>query len=128
MKKMILAVFVAFTAVAFTGCTGGGPDMSKPSVRQAISSVTVYNNLEGRQFTKKGTVEARYCQNDGVQSSMSMMGNITKESAVLEMKNKSYTMGGNGIINLMCQNDGLDFKTNCNNSVNCYGDVVRVSK
>ena len=127
MNKVIL--ITTTTAIAlFTGCTGGGPDMSKSSVRQAISSVKVYDNLEGYQHTKKGTVEARYCQNDGVQSSMSMMGNITKESAVLEMKNKAYTMGGNGMINLMCQNDGLHFKTNCNNSVNCYGDVVRVSK
>ena len=127
MNKIML-ITTTTAIVLFTGCTGGGPDMSKPSVRQAISSVTVYDNLEGRQFAKKGTVEARYCQNDGVQSSMSMMGSTTKENAVLEMKNKAYTMGGNGIINLMCQGDGLHFKTNCNNSVNCYGDVVRVSK
>ena len=83
MNKIIL--ITTTTAIAlFTGCTGGGPDMSKSSVRQAISSVTVYNNLEGRQFTKKGTVESRYCQNDGVQSSMSMMGNITKEIDALK--------------------------------------------
>ena len=128
MVKRIIGASLLASAFLFVGCTGGGPDMSNSSVRQGIISVKIYDNLKGYRYTKKGNTEARYCQNDGVQSSFSMIGNTTRESAILEMKHNAYTMGGNGITNIMCQNDGSHFDTNCNSSINCYGDVVRVSK
>ena len=128
MLKGIIRIVALIGAFMFVGCGSRGPDISDPNTRRAISSVKEYSNLQGVKYTRKGYIDSRYCVTGGAQYTHTMMGNISKDGTILEMKSKAQKLGANGIANIMCKEDGIHFKTNCNNSINCFGEAILVSR
>ncbi|MEP4888492.1 MAG: hypothetical protein ABJV04_00575 [Aliiglaciecola sp.] len=115
---------LATIALLLSGCGSTTTNMKDPEVRNAVSQVKHFESKDSlKDYKVLGSVEGRYCQSD--QISLTQGGNITKEGAITEMRYAASELGGNGLINVACQTDGVNFSTNCNNSVACYGDAIK---
>ncbi|PKH31439.1 hypothetical protein [Shewanella sp. ALD9] len=119
--KVISALTVGL--LILSGCSST-TNLKDPAVRNAISQVKFIESNDGLgNYKTLGSVEARYCQSD--QISLTQGGNISREGAITEMRYATYKLGGNGLINVACQTDGVHFGTNCNNSIACYGEAIK---
>lgn len=115
---------IAAFALLLTGCSSTTTNMEDPAVRNAVSQVKHMESNDGLgDYDVLGSVEGRYCQSD--QISLTQGGNISREGAITEMRYASSNLGGNGLINVACQTDGVHFSSNCNNSIACYGEAIK---
>lgn len=121
MKKQTL-IFIVLASTLLQSCASG-PDLSDPSVREAMSKVQFYesNQLTGKEFTKIGTVDASICTTNNFSS-----GHSTEATAKSELIYKVSKLGGNGLTNYLCQSEGISLSKNCNNSTVCYADAIIV--
>ncbi len=117
--KKITGFGVIFMLV---GCATG-LNLSDPNIRKSITSVKYYKSTDDIIYTELGFVDARYCGGDQNLKG----GNLTKEGALTEMRYKASRFNANGLVNVICQSDGLHLATNCNSSVKCYGDAVKIN-
>lgn len=119
----IISIFLVSVTI-LTGCASASINLNDPDVRRAISSVEYYESVSGLSYDIVDSVSSRYCASD--QASITKGGNITKEGSLTEMKYLASDKGANGLANVMCQTDGVHFPTNCNNSIVCFGDAIKL--
>lgn len=115
---------LAIFALLLTSCASTTTNMKDPVVRNAVNKVKHFESTDGLgDYDVLGSVEGRYCQSD--QISLTQGGNISREGTITEMRYAASNLGGNGLINVACQTDGTHFRTNCNNSIACYGEAIK---
>jgi uncharacterized protein YbjQ (UPF0145 family) len=118
-----LTRFAAFVFI-LSACSSTTTNMKDPAVRNSVSKVKYIESNDGLgDFKVLGSVKGRYCQSD--QISLTQGGNISREGAITEMRYAASKIGGNGLINVACQTDGVHFSSNCNNSIACYGEAIK---
>ena len=52
----------------------------------------------------------------------------SRENAIDQLLYRSKVLGGNGIANVQCQEEGVSFSKNCENSVTCNAVAVQVER
>jgi rRNA processing protein Gar1 len=52
---------------------------------------------------------------------------ITEDEAMQGVKINAVLMGADAVINIACQNNGVDWGNNCWSSIVCFGDAIKLN-
>jgi hypothetical protein len=115
--------------VILEGCPGWGEIIDKSYLSSAeierIESVNLYkaNELDPKSYKFIKKVEGLSCT---VFSILSKDKHASVEKAIEQTRIYAARAGGNGVINLLCQNIKNDYLNNCFYSIKCTGDAIQV--
>jgi hypothetical protein len=113
--------------VAIYGC---GPQVAvlkvDPSTAlMARSSVKIYTTrqLADKKYEDFGPIEATSCK------SLMWEPVPTREDAVNQLRVRAMNLGGNGLLNLMCDaREGTSVSKNCWSSITCAASAIQVEE
>jgi len=95
---------------------------NNPEVRRLAAKIEIVEgNLPADKYELLGVVE-------GVDCSATWYTKSTSEGAMQKIKAEAAKLRANALINVACENTGMSWKYNCNNSVTCFGDAVIIHK
>jgi uncharacterized protein YbjQ (UPF0145 family) len=126
MKHLKVAALLAFVVVMY-GC---GPQVAvlkvDPSTAlEARNSVKIYTTrqLVGKNYEDLGPIEATSCK------SLMWEPVPTREDAVNQLRVRAINLGGNGLLNLMCDaREGTSVSKNCWSSITCAASAISVEE
>ena len=123
-----LTVLSLFTlSVAIYGC---GPQVAvlkvDPSTAlEARNTVKIYTmrQLADKRYEDLGPIEATSCK------SLMWEPVPTREDAVNQLRVRTINLGGNGLLNLMCDaREGTSVSKNCWSSITCAASAISVEE
>jgi uncharacterized protein YbjQ (UPF0145 family) len=90
--------------------------------RAKVSQVQIFKSKPEQSFQVLGEVSGLSCNRNKYQAQ-----DISESEALEGLKIKAIMLGGNAVINTLCQkNSGTDWVNNCWASVKCIGDAVKL--
>ena len=118
MKKLSL-LFVVLLA----GCAQNPRiDNLSSSDRAKVNKVKIFSGQPDGSFTSLGEVSGLSCNRNLHQTQ-----NVTEAEALEGVKIKTVMLGGDAVINTLCQkNSDTDWFNNCWASMKCIGDAVKM--
>lgn len=91
---------------------------SNTEIRRIAAHIEVINEkLPSQSYKLLGEIK-------GIDCSATYYTKATSEGAMQKLKAEAAALGANAIINIACENTGMSWKYNCNNSVTCFGDAI----
>lgn len=91
---------------------------NNPEVRRLAAKVEIIEgNMPAEKYKMLGVIE-------GVDCSATWYTKSNSEGAMQKLKAEAAKLGANAVIDVACENTGMSWKYNCNNSVTCFGDAV----
>lgn len=125
MSRETLILFVAAILMGVTGCLGRlvpFVDLDQKTLTKLREEVIVYDSTEipNVKYKRLGTIEGYSCMywEWGPWSS--------REEAIDQLRYRASALGGNGIANVACTEEGLSFAKNCYNSVTCNAVAIQL--
>jgi len=115
--------FVLLISFVLYGCVGPLVPVVKidqESASQIRVNMKVYNrsDLQDGSYTRLGPIESTSCMNK-------IWDTASKEDAVNQLLYKSSILGGNGITDLVCGEEGTSLSKNCWKSYTCYAAAIK---
>ncbi len=90
--------------------------------RAKVSQVQIFKSKPEQSFQVLGEVSGLSCNRNKYQAQ-----DISESEALEGLKIKAMMLGGNAVINTLCQkNSDTDWVNNCWASVKCIGDAVKL--
>jgi hypothetical protein len=95
--------------------------LEDPAYRAKVAKLKVFETDETLPSGSRviGTVKGTSCKRNAYSKD-----DPKQSEAFLQMKFGAVQMGGNAIANIVCEDQGTSFATNCWKSSVCYGDVI----
>lgn len=134
MKKI---TFLFFTIALLSGCASNDIEDMPHDARVRYANMEGYTNNPYPSLPQLGEAVGVSCvRNAGTMTTISQYGgNIfattrgpdiaTEGDALGKLRYRAAMMGGNAVVNTMCQSGGVDWAHNCWSTVKCIGDVVK---
>lgn len=93
-----------------------------PEERSKVSLVQIFNGKPEQSFLVLGEVSGLSCNRNKYQAQ-----DISESEAIEGLKIKATILGGDAVINTLCQkNSDTDWVNNCWASIKCIGDAVKL--
>lgn len=118
---LVLVFSMVFLAGGCVGPLVPVVKLDKESAMRLRNEIPVFDisGLQKKEYRRIGQIEATSCMNKLWDSPAS------REDAIDQLRYKASALGGNGITNLICeQQEGTNLAKNCWNSVTCYGVAI----
>jgi len=114
---------IMIVVAGLTGCASN-PRIENLSSedRSMVSQVQIFKSKPEQSFQVLGEVSGLSCNRNKYQAQ-----DISESEALEGVKIKAVMLGGNAVINTLCQkNSDTDWINNCWASVKCIGDAVKL--
>ena len=125
MYKQVLSITTVAILIGLSGCVGRlvpFVELDNKTLTNLRKEVIVYDSeqLPNIKYKRLGTIEGYSCMywEWGPRSS--------REEAIDQLRYRASALGGNGIANLACTEEGLSFAKNCYNSVTCNAVAIQL--
>jgi hypothetical protein len=125
-KKSTIILFFLAIFIVLAGCASNPPITSLTSQERAmVANIVLIESgvIPKDSYKMLGTVEGLSCLRDDVDST-----GPSVEEARLGLRIRAAQLGANAVINILCQeNQKVDLKRNCWESVVCVGDAILIT-
>jgi hypothetical protein len=117
MRRTLLAV----TLVTLSGCASSR--LEDPAFRARVARLKVYETDETLPPGSRvvGTVKGTTCKRNAYATE-----ELKQSTAFLQMKQGAVSLGADAVANVVCEEQGTSFATNCWKSISCYADAVKL--
>jgi hypothetical protein len=124
---LIRLIWIVALPILVSGCFGAFFEhirIDPTTVEKVRLQVPVYteNDLKGRDYSVVEPLSATSCKNKLWDASP------TVEDATDQLRVKAARLGGNGLLNVICEaSSGTSLVTNCWSSLTCPGAAIKVT-
>ena len=121
MKNIAKTLMIIVVAVIIGCASNPRIDSLSSEQRRKVSEVQIYKGKPDKPFHTLGEVSGLSCNRNLYQKQ-----DVSESEALEGMKIKTVMLGGDAVINVLCQkNSDTDWANNCWASIKCIGDAVR---
>jgi uncharacterized protein YbjQ (UPF0145 family) len=105
-----------------TGCATSR--LEDPQFRAQVAKLKVYETDESLPSGSRiiGTVKGMTCKRNAYATD-----ELKQSTAFLQMKQAAVNLRADAVANVVCEEQGTSFATNCWKSIACYGDAIKFS-
>ena len=122
---IIRRIFLLILILLF-GCAGPQMDISNTEIRRAASKIKIIESGDEVPSNHQiiGEVQGVSCggQNNTAQTPAS------KDEAYRELKLQAARINADAVINVFCEDTGVDWKRNCWTTIACVGDGIKINE